>query len=51
MGILSVTHLRWTKGYLSGFVCCFQALKGPLGSPKGPQQFSMDKLVCHEKSR
>ena len=36
---------------LRRFVCIFQALKGPLRASKGPQWFSMDKLVCHEKSR
>ena len=31
---------------LRHFVCRFQALKGPLRAPWGPQQLSMDKLVC-----
>ena len=50
MGILSVTYLRGGQRNICWSVCCFQALKIPLRAPMGPQRFSMDKLVCHEKS-
>ena len=50
MGILSVTYLRGGQRNICWSVCCFQALKIPLRAPKGPQPFSMDKLVCHGKS-
>ena len=36
---------------LRRFVRRSQALKGPLRAPEGPQWFSMDKVVSHEKSR
>ena len=36
---------------LRPFVCRFQALKGPLRDPEGPQWFLIDKLVWLEKSR
>jgi len=36
---------------LRHFVCRFQALKGPLRASECPQWFSMEKKLCHEKSR
>ena len=39
---------RWTKGYLMIWGVLFA---GPLRAPKDPQCFSMDKLLCQEKSR
>ena len=50
MGILSITHLRGGQRNI-GWWLLFLARKFALRAPKGLQWFSMDKLVCHEKSR
>ena len=43
---------RWTKDiwWFEAFCLPFSDTKGPLRAPEGPQWFSMDKQVCHEKS-
>ena len=50
----ALPHLRGGQRniwWIEAFFCCFWAMKGPQRAPESPQRFSMDNLVCLEKSR